>query len=265
MTAKATINVSVSSHYREASYASEVTSQGFLGERVEILEPAPLFTNIRQSDGYTSWISSDQLCAGDPPAGIPLLVRSHFVAIRRKPSAAAEIVRDAVIGCTLTACDQHDGWYQVTLPDGERGWVEDKHFGSFPAATAANIVRLAREFSGYQYVWGGRTPKGFDCSGLIQTVFGLHGITLPRDSWQQQKQYLLSNDYRDAVPGDLLFFGNSPGKVTHVAISLGDQRFIHASGWVRYNSFRETDDDFSREHLDKFISINRYPFAEAVS
>ena len=262
MTAKATINVSVSSHYREASYASEVTSQGILGERVEILEAAPLFSRIRQSDGYTSWISSDQLYAGEPPAGTPLLVRSHLIVIRREPSVQAEIVRDAVIGCSLPACGGYDGWIQVTLPDGNRGWVEEKHFGSFPAPNADNIVRLAREFTGYQYVWGGRTPKGFDCSGLVQTVFGLHGITLPRDSWQQQKLHVLSRDYRDAKPGDLVFFGKTPDKVTHVAISLGDQRFIHASGWVRCNSLREMDDDFSREHLDRFISVNRYPFTE---
>ena len=265
MTAQAAINVSVSSHYREATYASEVISQGILGERVEILEPAALFSKIRQNDGYISWISTDQLCAGDPPAGTPLLVRSHFVAIRKEPAIEAEIVRDAVIGCTLPAGDRHNGWYRVTLPDGERGWAEEKHFGSFPAPTPASIIRLAREFSGYQYVWGGRTPKGFDCSGLVQTVFGLHGVTLPRDSRQQQKHHLLSDDYRDAEPGDLLFFGNTPGTVTHVAISLGDRRFIHASGWVRYNSFRETDKDFSREHLDRFISVNRYPFAEAAS
>ncbi|MBT8354075.1 MAG: hypothetical protein KJO60_06115, partial [Desulfofustis sp.] len=65
MNNEAAINVSVSSHYREASYASEVISPGILGERVEVLEAGPLFTLIKQADGYMSWIGSDQLAHED--------------------------------------------------------------------------------------------------------------------------------------------------------------------------------------------------------
>ena len=259
MTPNATINVSVSSHYREDSYASETVTQGILGERIEVIEQHPLFSKIRQQDGYISWISTDQFALGEPPTGHPRQVRSHFIRIRKKPSADAEIIRDGVIGSTLIADDQSNGWTRIVLPDGRPGWVETDHLGSFPAATSAHILQLAREFLGYQYVWGGRTPKGFDCSGFVQTTFALHGVTLPRDSWQQQEQYLVSEDFSTAIPGDLLFFARTPEKVTHVAISLGNQRFIHASGWVRYNSFRETDSDFSRDLVDTFVSVNRYP------
>ena len=260
MTPNATINVSVSNHYREATYASEVTSQGILGERVEILEHGLLFSKIRQADEYTSWISSDQVHEGVVPDGEPVLVKSHFLRIHKNPSIDSEGIKDAVIGCKLHTNDTCNNWYKIILPDSLEGWAEKKHFGSFPAPTPDNIIRIARDFRGYQYVWGGRTPKGFDCSGFIQTVFGLHACTLPRDSWQQQEQHLLSKEYRDAEPGDLLFFGKTKDKVTHVALSLGDERFIHASGWVRYNSFKKTDQDYSREHLEKFISVNRYPF-----
>lgn len=259
MTPNATINVSVSSHYRDNSYSSETVTQGILGERVEILEHHPLFSKIRQSDGYTSWISTDQLVPGDPADGRQIQVRSHFVRIYNQPSTDAEIIRDGVIGARLVTTDEHNGWSRIILPDGQTGWVETDHFGSFPAATPDTIVRLAREFLGYQYVWGGRTPKGFDCSGFVQTTFALHDITLPRDSWQQQEKHWISSDFSEAVPGDLLFFGKTPEKVTHVAISLGSQRFIHASGWVKFNSFNESDPDFSQNQLDTFISVNRYP------
>ncbi len=262
MNPKAIINVSVSSHYREATYASEVISQGILGEPVVIIEPGPLFTKIRQADGYASWISSDQLFTGAQPSGRLLLVRSHFVSIHKRPSPESEFIRDGVIGCRLMVDSEQGDWVRVVLPDSQRGWAKKRHFGSFPDPAAEKIVRLAREFLGYQYMWGGRTPKGFDCSGLIQTVFGLHGITLPRDSWQQQNNHVLSGDFRDAAAGDLLFFGEKPERVTHVAISLGDLRFIHASGWVRYNSFRQSDPDFSQEHVEKFISVNRYPLQQ---
>ena len=258
MTPNATINVSVSSHYKDATYASEIISQGILGERVEIMEPGELFSKIRQEDGYTSWVSSDQVWRGDMPEGVSRIVRSHFLRIRKEPDESSESIREAVIGSRLQVTDEQDGWSRITLPDGQQGWAPGNGFGTFPEADADTILDLAAEFLGYQYIWGGRTPKGFDCSGLVQTVFGLLGITLPRDSWQQQQHNLISDDYRDAHPGDLLFFGKTPERVTHVAISLGALRFIHASGWVRYNSFNSSDSDYSPAHIDRFISVNRY-------
>lgn len=258
MNVSATINVSVSSHYKEPSYASEVTCQGLLGERVEILEEAELFSRIRQADDYESWISSDQLHRGEPAGGERLLVRDHFVRIYTHPSRESEGIKEAVLGCTLAAAGEEDGWYRITLPDGTEGWAEKGHFRPFPSYSRESLVTLAREFLGYQYCWGGCSPKGFDCSGFVQTVFKVLGVSLPRDSWQQQRKNLLSTDFRDAEPADLLFFGKTPEKVTHVAISLGNGRFIHASGWVRCNSLNEADDDFSPEHVERFISVNRY-------
>ncbi len=258
MTPNATINVSVSNQYCEPSYTSEVTSQGILGERVEILEHRLPFTKIRQMDGYESWISTDQVCEGATPDGLELMVKSHFVRIHKEPSIFSEGIRDAVIGCTLTSAAEEGNWYMVVLPDGSRGWAEKKHFGTFAEFSAGNVITLAREFLGYQYSWGGRSPKGFDCSGFVQTIFHLLGVPVPRDAWQQQRQKRVSTDYRKAKPADLLFFGKMVDDVTHVAISLGDERFIHASGWVKINSFREKDDDFSDHHLRTFISVNRY-------
>ena len=272
MKPNAAVNVSVSSHYRDATYASEQTSQGILGEPVEILERGELFSRISQTDNYQSWVSTDQLTEdvtngyhGDTSRVATIHATRHFFQIRTEPSHQAPCLKDGVIGCRLVTTGEENDWYQILLPDGLVGWAEKDHFGSFPNGTAANILALASQFLGYQYTWGGRTPKGFDCSGLVQTVFGLLGIPLPRDSWQQQERYLISKDFRDAEAGDLLFFGKTPDRVTHVAISRGNLRFIHASGWVRENSFRETDKDFSREHVQKFISVNRYPLHEGTS
>jgi len=258
MIPNATINVSVSNQYREPSYSSEIVTQGILGEKVEILETAPSFSKVRQADGYESWISAGQIVSGHQLAGDDITVKSHFMRIYAEPSTSAEGIKDAVIGSTLQTIDEADGWYQIALPDGFIGWAEKRHFGRFPAYSADNIVSLAREFLGYQYSWGGRTPKGFDCSGFVQTIFRLVGCLLFRDAWQQQQRNLVSTDYHAAQPADLLFFGATPEKVAHVAISLGNERFIHAQGWVKLNSFKETDTDFSRDLLNTFISVNRY-------
>lgn len=259
MTAIAFITVSVSNHYAAPSFASEVTSQGLLGEQVTILDHQPPFTHIRQADGYESWIDTDQISTVPPPSGKPIRVRSHFVRIHRNPDPASAGVRDAVFGSTLAAIGEVDGWHEIGLPGGDRGWAEKGHFRDLPPGSPEGIVSLAREFLGYQYAWGGRSPKGFDCSGFVQTVFGAFGMTLPRDSWQQQQHHQISKNFEDARPADLLFFARTPERITHVAIALGGGRFIHASGWVRIDSLRESDADFSVRHRDTFVSVNRYP------
>jgi len=259
MTVSACVNVSVSNHYRDPSSTSEVVTQGLLGERLEVLGKTSTHIYVRQEDGYQSWVPEDLVALEPEQQGEDLLVRSHFMRIYEQPDPQSTPLREAVIGCTLSAIDEQGEWLRVALPDGTSGWVEKCHFGTFPAATVENILDLAREFLGYAYFWGGRTPKGFDCSGFVQTVFKLHGVTLPRDSWQQQEHHRLSSDYLDAQPGDLLFFSNKPDTVTHVAISLGQQRYIHASGWVRLDSFNENDDVFERQRAQSFVSVNRYP------
>jgi cell wall-associated NlpC family hydrolase len=258
MAINSVINVSVANLYRKPDYDSEVVSQALLGERVAILEDGPLFCQIRQVDNYESWISSDQVCNQSVRDLPTARVRQHFLRIYHEPSVHSVGVREAVVGCCLPIAAETDAWYEVVLPDGVRGWAERWGFGDFPSFSPENIVELAREFLGYQYVWGGRSPKGFDCSGFVQTVFGLTGIPLPRDAWQQQRHHLVSLSWQDAQPGDLLFFGKTPEKVTHVGIATGQGSFLHASGWVRANSLDEAGAGFSRKHLDTFISVNRY-------
>ena len=258
MTVNGTINVSVSNHYRTPSFDSEVVTQGILGEHVEILEQGSLFSKVLQQDGYSSWVDSDQLVNHVLSDGKVATVKSHFMPIHAKHSLSSEKVRDGVVGASLHIIDEANGWFKILLPDGLTGWAEKHHFGTFPPFSPKNILSLARQFLGYQYFWGGKTPKGFDCSGFTQLVFGLHNLMLPRDAWQQQKQYQISDAPADAQPADLLFFAKTPDKVTHVAIALGNRRFIHASGWIKYNSLNENDRDFSPEHLKTFVSVNRY-------
>ena len=255
------INVSVSTHYLKPESTSAVTTQGLLGEKVEILDAQSTHIQIRQKDGYLSWIPEDQLVPETLPVGKKLLVRCHFMPVLASPTLDSPQIRDAVIGCRLQIDTVQDGWCRIILPDGIVGWAQQKNFAAIQPVSIDSILSLAKEFLGYPYFWGGTTPKGFDCSGFVQTVFGLHGVQLLRDSWQQQQYHQISTNYRDAQPGDLLFFSNKPDTVTHVALSLGRQKYIHASGWVRLDSFNENDDIFEKQRSQSFVSVNRYTSA----
>lgn len=93
------------------------------------------------------------------------------------------------------------------------------------------LVRTAERFVGVPYRWGGEsTVAGFDCSGLTMVVYQLNGLNLPRtssDQWAAGRPV----EQRDLAEGDLVFFATrGGGKVSHVGIYIGGDRFLHASG-----------------------------------
>ena len=153
-------------------------------------------------------------------------------------------------GGELILTGEEGDWFKVELPDQRAGCLPRKAATNYDARkaarqpTAENIERTARSFIGRPYLWGGNSPKGFDCSGFTKTVFFLNGIDLMRDSSQQARQGVevpLDGDLSQLKKGDLLFFGRrprrgGPERVVHLGIYLGDKLFIHSSEWVHISS-----------------------------
>ena len=126
------------------------------------------------------------------------------------------------------------------------GWIAAKHFAdltpateplTIPSLTAAEIASRLPQVIDFaeaamavpnEYLWGGATAPNYDCSGLVQSAFMAAGIVLPRDSYQQE-DFTQRVDMAELQPGDLIFFG-TPTRTTHVALYLGDGRYIHSSG-----------------------------------
>lgn len=116
-------------------------------------------------------------------------------------------------------------------------FVNGKSTGVTPSAAALNgttgtaqqIIDNAKKLLGTPYVWGGTTPKGFDCSGFVQYVFNQSGINLPRTTTEQYKvgTYVAKSNLQ---PGDLVFLQNTYREgISHVGIYIGDGKMIHAS------------------------------------
>lgn len=109
------------------------------------------------------------------------------------------------------------------------------------SVTASSVLATADDYVGTRYVWGGETPRGFDCSGFVQYVFRQHGIELPRTSRQQAQvgQYV-STSLGALEVGDLMFFASNGTRIDHIAIYAGDDEIIHSSssgGGVGYDRF----------------------------
>ena len=116
------------------------------------------------------------------------------------------------------------------------------------APSAEVLLETAVQFLGVPYVWGGVSPNGFDCSGFTNAVYAKHGYDLPRVSRDQFKVGV-EISRSGLMAGDLLFFSQQPGrgKISHVAIYVGDQVFIHAArGKAKVTYDRLTSNYYSK-------------------
>jgi hypothetical protein len=138
-----------------------------------------------------------------------------------------------------------------TIPSGSMLWNSDNgrfsagdaHFtmvSSDHIQTSLHEVHIAAMmFMGVPYLWGGRTIFGMDCSGFTQLVARLTGKSIPRDAWQQAEGGELISFLDQAATGDMAFFDNEEGRITHVGLIMkspdnpGLSTIIHCSGQVR--------------------------------
>jgi gamma-D-glutamyl-L-lysine dipeptidyl-peptidase len=100
------------------------------------------------------------------------------------------------------------------------------------------LKNTALKYLNSPYLWGGKNPFGIDCSGFVQMVFKINGYKLYRDAAQQARQGKAIK-FKEALPGDLAFFKNKEGAISHVGMLLAEGKIIHASGKVRIDFFNE--------------------------
>jgi cell wall-associated NlpC family hydrolase len=215
--------------FAESSLRSEQVTQLVLGETAEVLERAGEWHRVRTGlDRYEGWIHG----------GYVLEVTGADAARWREQAEGWSTGATLRVGAhlfrlPLRARVAFDG-AAVRLPDGRCGEVAE---GSVPraaectaAARAAAPERWALEhFAGAPYEWGGVTPWGVDCSGMVQTTFAARGTVLPRDAALQVEQ---GNPVppHEARSGDLLFFRGDAGRaITHVAFAADRDTLIHST------------------------------------
>ncbi len=165
-------------------------------------------------------------------------IKGYYVRVRTAPSTSASIIVSLNTGEKLSVTGQTDSWYQVKY-NGQTGYVYKSYLSlGEPASTSTSatasskaqaIVDEAKKYLGVPYVWGGTSPSGFDCSGLVYYVFQQHGYGLYRTAGSQYRNGTAVGR-SELQAGDIIcFYNGSMSSIGHVGIYIGGGEFIHAS------------------------------------
>lgn len=210
---------------------SEMVSQLLFGEMVEILlTKGKRWTKIRcLYDNIVGWVYSNQLTLLTPSEKELYQENFAFSLELMHPVMDAEYSRPICIGAKLPNFD------------GIRFSLAEKYFtfsgqAIFPndlKPTTEVVLKFARKYMFAPYAAGGRSPLGIDSAALIQLVFSFVGIQLPRFASYQVEQGVTVDFVQQAQAGDIAFFENKAGNITHVGLLLQDKYIIHCSGHVR--------------------------------
>ena len=132
-------------------------------------------------------------------------------------------------GIQVKVTDKTGSWYAVSY-NGLSGYMSTDYVKlSTGNAVADKIVATAKQYLGTPYVYGGSSPRGFDCSGFMYYLYGQYGYSLWRGAGGQWNHNGTKVDKSDLQPGDLVFFSDSVDPIGHVGMYIGNNQFIHAS------------------------------------
>ena len=213
---KGICTVSVAAIRAEQSHQSEMTSQILYGETVDILEKAAKFIKIKMHfDGYEGWVDVQQISE----------ISEEYFQERK-----TELVQN-----TLQMYSTSQGVILLSIGSEVTSEKADPIF-----LKTAMVSETAQKFFNVPYLWSGRSFFGIDCSGFVQLVYKVHGISLPREAHQQSEVGEVLSFVEESKPGDLAFFENLDGQISHVGMMLEDQNIIHAYGKVRIDSLDST-------------------------
>ena len=187
---------------------------------------APWQPSSQDALGYPGWVPSSHLGELPGSASAPVAVAVPAASLLAEPGAGA--LAELSFGTVLASVEHVDGYTRVATPDGGSGWLSDDVLRSVEQPSGAeDRLRLGSLFLGLEYLWGGTSAYGLDCSGLIHTVSRVLGVRIPRDA-HDQADMLENIPVDEAQPGDLYFFARPDKPIHHVGF-VSPEGMLHAS------------------------------------
>lgn len=219
----------------------------------EILSSSGNFYKIK-SGKVTGYVSKQYLATGKRAEDLALqyadlraIIKIAALKVRSGPGTKYKQWTTIRREETYIVTNQLDGWVEIEIDEGsDKGYIStkdkyvevryalDQAIEFHPATTNASSTRTklkntAVKYIGGSYVWGGNSlSSGVDCSGFVQQIYKMYGVTLPRVAREQAKKGVEVSSGNKKV-GDLIFYANSNGVIDHVAIYIGNNQIVHAA------------------------------------
>lgn len=239
----------------EPSHRTEIVSSLLFGEIAQIVDEANDFVKIKTVyDGYEGWCQRTQLVgiSDEQVASSTKDLTAEFTNLVEINGTEMQVPFGSSIGLFTQGKAQ---WGKFSLV--YKGAVAKPNAALF---TKDYINHIARTYLNTPYLWGGKSVFGIDCSGYSQQVYRFFNKVLPRDAYQQAALGEVVGFLQEATCGDLAFFDNAEGSITHVGIMLDAENIIHSSGKVRIDKIDNmgivSADSGERTH--KLRIIKRY-------
>lgn len=237
---------------KEPDLSAKVLLKLQKGTKVTVIDSRGDWYHVVYNDAY-GWMHSDWLDVSEKSIATGI-VTGTVVNVRSRPTTSSAVIAQYRKNTKVEIFEKSGNWYRVSIGEDRYGWMsadwvkETVSRGSQADRTVADaaksedkvdrqaLVEYAKTFLGVKYVYGGETPKGFDCSGFVWYVYNKFGISITRKS-SSQAQGGKKISKSELKPGDLVFFDTNDdnGKlndISHVGIYIGDGKFIHASTYL---------------------------------
>lgn len=270
------VTISVANIRSAPKHSAELATQATMGTPLGVLKKEGSWYLVQTPDKYISWVDA---------AGIALMDDKEFKAWEDaekviftgllgyvfEDESEKMMVSDLTAGNVLEVVSNSQNHYEVALPDGRTGYINKQSAAPFESWLGSrelsdeNLISTAKNMMGVPYLWGGTSIKGVDCSGFTKTIYFLNGQVIPRDASQQVHEGELvdtDKNWDNLRVGDLLFFGrkateDSPERIIHVGMWIGDNSFIHSRGRVRISSFDPQSPNYDEYELGRYLRTKR--------
>jgi hypothetical protein len=228
----------------EPTDRSEMTSQVLFGDHFKILEQTQNWSRIELAfDAYTGWIDNKQFrtvseAGYNSLVALPRVLNGDLIEYITTPN---NLLTTIPLGADVTFLGNPELNTESFVFEGLR---------ATGTTTKQHLLQTAFLYLNTPYLWGGKTPFGIDCSGMVQMVYKINGYSMLRDASQQATLGEALSFIEESEPGDLAFFDNDEGRIIHVGIIMEDNYIIHAHGKVRIDRL---------DHLGIYnVDINRH-------
>ena len=243
--------------YSEPKFSSQLVTQALFFETLKVISSNGDWLEVSQWDGYKGYVHSFYLSDNLISQRNDFVVKDRFLSLYDSPDFS-NLIMMAPFGARIPIIFNNDEYY-MSESINDKTYFFREEISSSNDDIRSMIIKYSKKLIGSPYLWGGKTPFGYDCSGFVQQVFKSLDISFQRDTSEQIKDNRMSSiDIESVNKGDILFFDMEGNGVDHVGIWYNKNHVIHCGGEVKIQSINDDSHKELREHIIDIKSIGNF-------